>query len=227
MEPKKGIKQKLHEKKVKLQEKVQDKKQRVQEKKVEVSAKMNEKREAVREKIKEKKIIAKEQIHEKVQETKWFWQHNYFLILSLIPLLAIMIVSEISSIHRTAVIPNFFGDQKTSLFDLWSIQHFLAGVLIGSLLITPKYERTKKWHIMLPLTIFLAFAWEAVELYLESGGIEAVQSFWNQREHWSNRLVSDPIMVIGGGVLGYIIHDSWKIAIIPSIIWLLIKAVLT
>lgn len=181
-----------------------------------------EKKQEFKQKVREKKEVAKE----KVEETKWFWKQNYILILSVIPLILIMIVSEISSIHRTIVIPHLFGDQRTSLFDLWSIQHFLAGVLIGSLLITPKYERTKKWQLMLPLTIFLAFAWEAIEMYIESGGIEVLQSFWNQREHWSNRLVSDPLMVIGGGILGYIIHDSWKVAVIPTIIWLAIKAAL-
>jgi hypothetical protein len=188
--------------------------------------KFREKKTKIKEKAKVKKEIAKEHVEKKVEETKWFWKNNYFLILSVIPLLIIMIISEVSSIHRADIIPNLFGDQRTSFLDLWSIQHFLAGVLIGSLLITPKYERTKKWQIMLPLTIFLAFAWEAVELYIESGGIEAFKSFWNQREHWSNRLVSDPLLVIGGGIIGYIIHDSWKVAVVPIILWLAFKAAL-
>lgn len=187
---------------------------------------IRDKKELVKKRVQEKKVIAKEKVGEKVQETKWFWKQNYILILSVIPLILIMVVSEISSIHRANVIPQVFGDQRVSLFDLWSIQHFLAGVLIGSLLITPKYKRTKNWQIMLPLTIFLAFAWEAVELYIESGGVEALKSFWNQREHWSNRLVSDPLLVIGGGVVGYIIHDSWKVALVPTILWLSIKAML-
>ncbi|MFC1644488.1 hypothetical protein ACFL08_00500 [Patescibacteria group bacterium] len=163
---------------------------------------------------------------EKLQKTKWFWKNNYFLILSLIPIIVIIVALEITSSTRFDFIPHLFGDQRSSLFDLWSIQHFLSGVLIGALLITPKYQATKNWQKMVPLTLFFAFGWEALELLIESGGISTFSSFWNSREHWSNRLISDPALVFVGGIVGYVIHDSWKVAIVPTVVWLALKAAL-
>ncbi len=156
---------------------------------------------------------------ESIQKTKQFWKNNYFLLLSLIPLIFIIIFQK----DRVLEIPIFFGDQSVALFDLWSIQHFLVGILIGSLLLgSEKTEKpVKKWRVIIPFMIFVAISWEAVEVFLENGHI-----LFNSFEGWSNRLITDPLMALLGGMVGYLIKDSWKIAVVPAILWLVIKALL-
>ncbi|MBU1558077.1 hypothetical protein KKC45_03890 [Patescibacteria group bacterium] len=154
-----------------------------------------------------------------LKKTKEFWDNNYFLILSLIPLFLIILFQP----QQSTIIPVFFGDGEIALFDLWSIQHFLAGVLIGSLLLSPKNEPTKKWQRIIPFILFIALTWEAVEIYLETG---VVFENWKNFEHWTNRIITDPLMILLGGAVGYLIKESWRIAVIPAIMWLVIKALL-
>ena len=154
----------------------------------------------------------------KFKKTKKFWDNNNFLILSLIPLALIILFQP----QQEIFIPSFFGDEKSSLFDLWSIQHFLAGVLIGSLFLSPKDSSIKKerWQKIIPFILFIAFGWEALEIYLEKGIIFAE---WNSFEHWTNRIITDPLTALVGGVIGYSKRNSWKIVIIPIILWLALK----
>lgn len=155
----------------------------------------------------------------RLKETKKFWENNYFLIISLIPLILIILFQP----HQISFIPIFFGDEKIAMFDLWSIQHFLAGVLIGSLLLGTKDTPTKNWQRIIPFVLFVAFTWEAVEVYLETG---VVLKNWLGFEHWSNRLITDPLMAILGGAVGFLIKDSWRIAVIPMVLWLIFKIIL-
>ena len=156
-----------------------------------------------------------------LQKTKAFWDNNYFLILSLIPLVLIILFQP----QQITLMPVFFGDEKIAMFDLWSIQHFLAGVIIGSLLLSPKEEtgKIKNWQRIIPFVLFIALTWEALEIYFETG---VIIKTWVGLEHWSNRIITDPLMALLGGAIGYLIKDSWKIAIVPTIMWLVIKAML-
>ena len=153
---------------------------------------------------------------EKLQKTKKFWQNNYFLILSLIPLALIIFFHQQQSQPGVNLMPVLFGEQAKALFDLWTIQHFLAGVLLGSLFLSPKKDKEKKWQTIIPFVIFVGFAWEAVELILEFEGLSGY-------EHWTNKMITDPIFVLVGGVVGYLIKDSWKVAVVPTILWLVLK----
>ncbi len=156
-----------------------------------------------------------------LQKTKVFWDNNYFLILSLIPLALIILFQP----QQIKLIPIFFGNEQLALFDLWSIQHFLAGILIGSLFLSPKEKTTgvKNWQRIIPFVLFLALTWEALEIYLET---DIIFKNWVGFEHWSNRIITDPLMALMGGAVGYLIRDSWRVAVVPSIMWLVIKLIL-
>ncbi len=155
----------------------------------------------------------------RLQKTKKFWDNNYFLILSLIPLALIILFQP----QQTSLIPILFGNQEIAMFDLWSIQHFLAGILIGSLLLIPKNETTQQWQKIIPFILFIALSWEAFEIYIETG---VIFETWKGFEHWTNRIITDPLMALIGGVVGYLIRDSWRVAVVPAIMWLVIKAIL-
>ncbi len=50
----------------------------------------------------------------------------------------------------------------------------------------------------------LCFAWEALEHYLEVGLVGDKVAYWFQGvEFWANRLVTDPLLIILGAILGY------------------------
>jgi len=153
----------------------------------------------------------------KLPKTRKFWQNNYFLILALIPLALVIIFHQQQTPGFTiSLMPSFFGGQAEALFDLWSVQHFLAGVLLGSLFLSSKKDKEEKWQTIIPFVIFLGILWEAVELILEFEGLSGY-------EHWTNKMITDPLFVLFGGIVGYIIKDSWRVAVVPMIVWLVLK----
>jgi hypothetical protein len=153
-----------------------------------------------------------------LKKTKEFWNNNIFLILSLIPLFLIILFQP----QQNTLFPIFFGDESIALFDLWSIQHFLSGVLIISFFLLPKNTvgEIKNWQKIIPFILFVALSWEAMEIYFETG---VIIKGWTGSEHWSNRIITDPLMALLGGVVGYITKDSWRVAIVPAIFWLILK----
>lgn len=71
--------------------------------------------------------------------------------------------------------------------------------------------------------LFLAFAWEAVEHYLEIGLLGTNVEFWFQGvEFWGNRLITDPLMMVGGYLLAHHVPRIVWPARILSLIWLLV-----
>ena len=79
------------------------------------------------------------------------------------------------------------------------------------------------WHFDMMGVLFLAYAWETIEHYLEMGLAGGAVEFWLQGvEFWPNRILSDPLMLI----FGYMIAKRFPVAVWParifSIIWLLV-----
>jgi hypothetical protein len=103
----------------------------------------------------------------------------------------------------------FIGHKTIALFDLWSFCHFLAGVAIGNIMARflsalaiikngndPDYKAVVSAFLLI---LFFAYTWEFVEYGLESGRAGLKIAYWFQgQEHWLNRLVSDPLLVITG-----------------------------
>ena len=61
--------------------------------------------------------------------------------------------------------------------------------------------------------LLLGFLWETFEHYLEEGLWGEKVVFWFQGvEHWSNRLISDPLLL----VLGYLVSVKYPQWVIPA-----------
>jgi hypothetical protein len=115
-----------------------------------------------------------------------------------------------------------WGVKTVAMFDAWSIEHLLSGMSIGYVIRrstrsalppamkTPDQMRTRLRFDLIAVG-FAAYSWEAIEHYLETGLAGAGVAFWFQGvEVWSNRLVSDPLML----VLGY-----WIVSRRPRLVW--------
>lgn len=77
-----------------------------------------------------------------------------------------------------------FGHKTKSILDLWSAQHLIVGILIGSILInlptTSKLNATKTALII----ISMVFSWEIIELIMESGQLgESIANWKAGYEH--------------------------------------------
>jgi hypothetical protein len=113
-----------------------------------------------------------------------------------------------------------WGHKTVALFDVWSIEHVLAGLSIGALVIKARafvllggepMQRLVNVRVDLLGVLFLSYLWETVEHYLEEGLAGDAVAFWFAGvEMWGNRLLTDPLMV----VLGYLV-----VARHPRLVW--------
>ena len=131
-----------------------------------------------------------------------------------------------------------WGLKTLSFFDIWSFEHLLSGISIGafSLYINKKklFEISKdnqkdinSSYFDIIFVLFVAYAWETVEHYLEIGLMGNAVMYWFQGvEFWANRLISDPLIT----VLGYYLSKKYPFLITPSriisLLWLLIHVFL-
>lgn len=106
----------------------------------------------------------------------------------------ILIAASYLATRNTISWPVLFGDKQVAMFDLWSLQHFLTGILIGWFAV--------RHPSPVVATIGLAYAWEALEWFMEDGGMGARIASWKAgNEHWANRCIGDPAMVSLGAML--------------------------
>lgn len=125
-----------------------------------------------------------------------------------------------------------WGLKTVAIFDVWTIEHALTGVSVGSAVRKKNHsifkklfglEKPEKHPIHFDLTgvLCLAFAWETLEHYIETGLFGSAVEYWFQGiEFWPNRLLADPILL----VIGYYISKRYPRLIVParflSVIWL-------
>jgi len=69
----------------------------------------------------------------------------------------------------------------------------------------------------------LAYFWETIEHYLETGLAGPAVEHWLQGvEMWGNRIITDPLML----VIGYLIAKKWNRLVLParilSVVWLFV-----
>ena len=110
---------------------------------------------------------------------------------------------------------NLWGDKTISWFDIWSVEHFVAGITIGSILYPLVYTFLKKNMgseteqkvsltngITLVVVLFCAYLWETVEHYGENGAttVHALTYWFQGVEFWGNRIITDPLLVLAGAV---------------------------
>lgn len=125
-----------------------------------------------------------------------------------------------------------WGAKTSALFDIWSLEHIIAGVSVGAAVIKTnvraikqieelEHQAVKLLHFDISFVLMLAFAWETLEHYLELGLAGEVVAYWFQgTEFWANRMITDPLMM----VVGYMIAKKHPQMVIParifSILWL-------
>lgn len=115
----------------------------------------------------------------------------------------------------------FFGHKSLAIFDLWSIQHFLSGIiaswLIFRLVAWTSFSNQFGWLFTICL---VAYLWEFVEVFIEAGYFGQKAAVWKDGfEHWSNRFISDPLTAVLGAIV--YINFSWTVfpAIVLNIVW--------
>jgi hypothetical protein len=104
-----------------------------------------------------------------------------------------------------------FGDKTVAWFDVWSLEHLISGMsgltlaayaiayLYSSEVMSARVGR----HMQLLLLLCMAYLWECIEHYLEAGytGIEAITYWFQGVEFWGNRLITDPLLMVLGGII--------------------------
>ncbi|MCF7807760.1 MAG: hypothetical protein K9M49_04930 [Candidatus Marinimicrobia bacterium] len=127
-----------------------------------------------------------------------------------------------------------WGLKTVAIFDVWSLEHLLSGISIGALAyqlnrrvfkgqmgIEEQDVNTGYFDII--MVLFLAYAWEVLEHYLEIGLFGSKVEYWFQGvEYWANRMISDPLMT----VIGYYIARAYAYLVNParivSLLWLFV-----
>ncbi len=110
----------------------------------------------------------------------------------------------------------------------------MSGISIGSSVRSHNHQKIKKiapnenpadhsFHFDLVGVLFIAYLWETIEHYLETGLAGAHVEYWFQGvEFWMNRIIADPALL----VLGYFIAKRYPRMVIPAriftAIWLFV-----
>jgi len=137
------------------------------------------------------------------------------ILLTVLPVLHILV-------SRRFDLPLLIGDRSEAIFDLWSFQHFFSGMLLGSMLARINATAKISWQKFAILMLMLALSWEATELAMESGLFGQAVSHWKRGfEHWGNRFIGDPSMVVLGGLLARRFKSAWKWVLLPTCAWLI------
>lgn len=128
-----------------------------------------------------------------------------------------------------------WGLKTVAIFDVWSLEHLLSGMSIGYIAIQVRKivfniksriidENFATRYFELVLVLLVAYFWETVEHYLESGIAGAEITYWFQGvEYWPNRIISDPLITLSG----YYISKRFQYFVTParlaSLLWLYIN----
>lgn len=88
-----------------------------------------------------------------------------------------------------------FGDKTTAIFDIWSLEHFLCGIILSFFIKSTSSELKFNLAVLLLISCF----WECLEHYLEEGLLGVtIQNWFSGTEYWANRLIGDNLMIIAG-----------------------------
>lgn len=127
-----------------------------------------------------------------------------------------------------------WGLKTVAMLDVWTIEHLFSGLSVGHSVkkrngqIFKNKFGLEEGHIVTKYfdvmgVLFLAYLWETIEHYLETGILGEAVAFWFQGvEFWPNRIIFDPLVL----VLGYLIAKKYPKLVIParicSVVWLII-----
>lgn len=120
---------------------------------------------------------------------------------------------------------NFWGEKTTSLLDVWTVEHFISGIALMGVVYylchrflpeifkSEHVPKKKKDFLLCLILLAIALYWESFEFYMEAGysPYHDVTYWFHGVEHWSNRLVSDPLITVMGGYVG-LRYIRWTLA---------------
>lgn len=127
-----------------------------------------------------------------------------------------------------------WGMKTTAMMDAWTIEHLLSGISIGHAVKNNNHKIFKKKlglekhhittrHFDIISILFLAYLWETIEHYLETGIAGQAVEYWFQGvEFWPNRIIFDPLILIVGYLIAKKHPKLVNSARLCSIIWLFV-----
>ena len=124
-----------------------------------------------------------------------------------------------------------WGIKTEAAFDVWSIEHIIMGIsvawlaqiIVNKIVGQEQVSETLKKRISFFITLMIAYMWETLEHYLETGLAGQTVEYWLQGvEHWSNRLISDNLMVLTGWYIYQQQNKMLAFARVFSAIWLIV-----
>ncbi|HRI36443.1 MAG TPA: hypothetical protein PK765_05255 [bacterium] len=91
--------------------------------------------------------------------------------------------------------------------------------------LAPESVRTRYFDVI--VLGFVAYFWETIEHYLETGLAGSWVEYWfHGVEFWGNRIITDPLLLVAG----YLIVRRFPRLVVParicSVIWLLVHVVI-
>ena len=146
-----------------------------------------------------------------------------WLFLITVVLFAVLVFLHLN-VTQNFTWPILFGYRSEAVFDLWSIQHFVSGVFVGSVLIHLKLFSPKQLLKFVSIVFLVALLWELFELFGEIGLFGQAVSDWKLGyEHWANRFVGDILLAVVGSLIAYNYNACWKIVLLPAVVWLVLN----
>lgn len=145
-----------------------------------------------------------------------FWLIVNVVMLGVVAFLQSMTVSSLEW-------PYLFGKNAEAMLDLWTLQHFSVGILVVYFFRQMAKRRLgKQWELnFVYVSLAGAYVFEALELWLEIGGAgEKIATWLHSLEHWSNRLVADPMALLFGMLVSRRYPRSRLIAFGFIVIWI-------
>lgn len=87
-----------------------------------------------------------------------------------------------------------YGHKEISMIDIWTFEHIITGMIISHFSIGIRY----RFYHPLALLLIIEFGWEVIEHYLETTSPEIIIAWFGGVEHWTNRIIADPMATILG-----------------------------
>lgn len=121
-----------------------------------------------------------------------------------------------------------WGYKDVAMFDIWSIEHFVTGMNLFFLSLSwhrlfKKPAESRHWFSIFGWVVAACYGWETLEHYLETGLWGGLVAYWFQGvEHWTNRLIADPLLILLGAWMGYRYRALNYPSKIFSVGWILI-----
>jgi hypothetical protein len=124
-----------------------------------------------------------------------------------------------------------WGLKTKAMLDIWTIEHILSGMSVGFFaknnndkIFNKKFDiKTNYKYFDIIFVLFIAYLWETIEHYLETGlAGEAVEYWFQGVEFWANRIIFDPLALIIGYLIVRKYNNIVHYARILSVIWLIV-----